>query len=65
MLTPPLKASLMAQRKANSMNATKMDSNVSVVRSFLRFRLPQTRGRNFMPGVVHAAGWSDSWPLSR
>src|SRR5829696_7247064 len=49
-LTPARNASLIAQRKPKSKNATKIESSVRIVRSFFRFRLLQTRPRNFMAG---------------
>src|SRR3954462_8821270 len=45
--TPPTSACLIAHNRPNSTNATITDSSVSEVRSFFRFRLTQTRGRNF------------------
>ena len=41
--TPPTSACWMAERNPNRTNATTMDSSVSDVRSFFRFRLHQMR----------------------
>src|ERR1039458_5871515 len=48
MATPPTSACWMDERKPNKTNATTMDSSVSDVRSFFRFKLLQMRWKNFM-----------------
>src|SRR5439155_18257745 len=58
MVTPPVNDSLIVQRSPKSRKATKIDSSVSAVRSFFRFRLPQTRERNFMRRVGELEWWS-------
>src|SRR5438874_12469767 len=45
---PPTNACLMADRNPKRINATRIESSVSAVRTFFRFRLLQMRGRNFM-----------------
>ena len=52
MLTPPASACLIAIKKPNRMNATRIESSVSDVRSFFRFRLHQMRWKNFMIAVI-------------
>jgi hypothetical protein len=47
------------------MKATVMDSSVSMVRSFLRFRLLQTRYRYLMTAPAYSSGSVDSRPLFR
>jgi hypothetical protein len=47
---------LSALSNANSTNATRIESSVNVVRSFFRFKLLQTKPRNFIPAVAWRAG---------
>src|SRR5437879_5924057 len=50
--TPPTRACLMADKNPKRINATRIDNSVSNVRAFLRFRLLQMSGRNFMGGSL-------------
>src|ERR1039458_6612382 len=58
MATPPTSACLMADKNPNRMNATRMDSSVSDVRSFFRFRLHQMRWKNFMRWIGVMGRWT-------
>src|ERR1035438_1020280 len=59
MATPPTSACWMDERKPNKTNATTIDSSVSDVRSFFRFKLLQMRWKNFMGKTEVVEWWSD------
>jgi hypothetical protein len=48
----------MAIKNPNRMNATRIESSVSDVRSFFRFRLHQMRWKNFMAGLSFSSSSS-------
>src|SRR5512143_3431647 len=48
-VTPPVSACLIAESTPKRTNATRIDSNVSPVRSFFRFRLLQMRCQYLIP----------------
>src|SRR2546430_501893 len=47
-VTPEVNASLIVQSRPYRTKATKMESSVSIVRDFFRFRLLQTKAKNFI-----------------